>query len=71
MKTREVEIGSVYTAKVSGKVTNVRILRVNPFGVGWVGVNLLTGREVHIRSARRLRRRIARGPTAMREEAGQ
>ncbi len=55
MKKQDVQIGSVYIAKVSGALTKVRIDRQSPYG-GWQGTNLATGREVRIRGAARLRR---------------
>jgi hypothetical protein len=55
MKKQDVEIGSIYIAKVSAVLTKVRITRQSPYG-GWHGTNLATGREVRIRSAARLRR---------------
>ncbi len=57
MKKSAVEIGGIYTAKVSGNLTRVRITRTSPYG-GWYGINLATGREVYIRSAQRLRHRV-------------
>jgi hypothetical protein len=54
MKKRDVGIGSTYVAKVSGKLTRVRITRQSPYG-GWDGINLATGRGIRIRSAARLR----------------
>jgi len=54
MRKAEVEIGATYAAKVSGKLTKVRITRPSPYG-GWDGLNLATQREVRIRSAARLR----------------
>jgi len=61
MKKSEVQIGKTYTAKVSGFVVPVRIVSESPHG-GWVGINILTHREVRIRTAARLRREI--DPTA-------
>jgi hypothetical protein len=55
VKKREIEIGNIYIAKVSGTLTKVRITRESPHG-GWQGINLATGCEVRIRSAARLRR---------------
>jgi len=55
MKKQDVEIGSIYIAKVSAVLTKVRITRQSPYG-GWHGTNLATGREVRIRGAARLRR---------------
>jgi hypothetical protein len=54
MKRRDVQLGAIYLVKVSGKLTRVRLTRESPYG-GWEGVNLATHREVHIRSAARLR----------------
>jgi hypothetical protein len=54
MKKRDVQLGATYLVKVSGKLTKVRLTRESPYG-GWEGVNLATHREVHIRSAARLR----------------
>jgi len=54
MKKADVRIGATYIVKVSGKLTKVRLTRESPYG-GWEGVNLATHREVHIRSAARLR----------------
>jgi len=55
MKKQDVQTGSIYIAKVSGVLANVRITRESPYG-GWYGTNLATGREVRIRGAARLRR---------------
>jgi hypothetical protein len=57
MTKAEVQIGKTYVAKVSGKLADVRITRVSPYG-GWYGVNVGTLREVRIRSAQRLRREV-------------
>ena len=57
MKKSQIKIGGTYTAKVSGFVVPVRILSESPHG-GWVGMNILTKREVRIRTAGRLRREI-------------
>ncbi len=53
MKKNEVQIGKTYVAKVSGKVTVVRLERESPFG-GWDGTNIRTGRRVHVKTAGRL-----------------
>ena len=66
MKNSDVEIGGRYTAKISGKMTIVRILeqRVHHDAfrrrerTTWVAVNEATGRRVDIRSAQRLRSRV-------------
>jgi len=54
MKNAEIKIGGVYRAKVSDKLTDVRIDRTNPHG-GWDGTNLATGKTIRIKSAQRLR----------------
>lgn len=58
MKKAEVRIGGVYTAKVTGRLTRVRLDYVSPYG-GWVATNLATGRQVRIRSAARLRSAVS------------
>ncbi|APU88949.1 hypothetical protein Rctr197k_150 [Virus Rctr197k] len=55
MKKNEVQIGGSYTAKVSGKLTVVRILHESPHG-GWDAINVETRRAVRIKTAARLRR---------------
>jgi hypothetical protein len=55
MRKKDVQIGAVYTAKVSGVLTTVRIKSERYGGSGWVGVNEKTGREVRVRTAARLR----------------
>ena len=57
MKSKDVQIGKTYIAKVSGKLSRVRIISevIAPW-TGWSGKNLDTGREINIRSAARLRR---------------
>lgn len=56
MKKQDVEINSVYAAKVSGKLAPVRILSVGNFNAnGWNGRNVTTGKKVFIKSAGRLR----------------
>jgi len=54
MKKSEVRVGSVYAAKVSDKLVEVRIDGENRHG-GWNATNLATGKKVHIKSAQRLR----------------
>ena len=58
MKKDQIEIGGTYTAKVSDKVVPVRIDRAHRAG-GWCATNLHTNRPVRIKSARRLRQRLA------------
>ena len=61
MKRSEVEIGETYFAKVSGRLAKVRIMRLHSgsFGdlvhTGWDAINVATGREIHIKTAARLR----------------
>lgn len=56
MKKSDIQIGSIYVVKVSGRLTRVRITReAGGLRGGWYGTNLGTGREVRIRSAQRLR----------------
>lgn len=57
MKKKDIQIGHVYTAKVSGRVVPVRIVSESPYG-GWNARSLVTGREVRIRSAQRLRKEV-------------
>lgn len=55
MKKNEIEIGGQYVAKISQRLTVVKIKSASPYG-GWVAVNVKTGREVRIRTAAKLRR---------------
>jgi len=50
---KDVQIGALYTAKISNKLTSVRISSVCSYG-GWWGINLTTGRSVRIKSAAKL-----------------
>jgi hypothetical protein len=54
MKKRDIVIGGIYVAKVSGALTRVRINQESRYG-GWEATNLGTNRPVRIRSAARLR----------------
>ena len=54
MKQHEVKVGETYIAKVSDKLTKVRIDDVSPHG-GWVATNLATGKRIRIKSPMRLR----------------
>jgi hypothetical protein len=54
MKKNEVQIGGVYSAKVSDKLVQVRIDSENRNG-GWDATNLATNKKVRIKSAQRLR----------------
>jgi len=54
MKKHEVKIGGTYVAKVSQRLTTVRITGESHYG-GWDAVNTKTGRAIRIKSAQRLR----------------
>lgn len=54
MKKKDVEIGGLYIAKVSGSLVVIRLDRESPFG-GWDATNLTTKRMIRIRTAARLR----------------
>lgn len=56
MKSKDVQIDGHYFAKVSGKRVTVVITGQSLHG-GWVALNKLTGREIHIRFPRRLTER--------------
>ena len=71
MKQSEIQIGATYIAKVSGHLVPVRVIKergtvVRFHGVaapterhgGWDAINTTTGREIHIRGAARLRRKV-------------
>jgi len=53
MKTSDVKIGGVYTAKVTNKLVSVRIDAESRHG-GWDATNLATGKKVRIKSPQRL-----------------
>ena len=55
MKKADVVIGQKYVAKISGKLTVVRLDRHAIQG-GWYATNVSTGRPVRIRTAAKLRR---------------
>ena len=54
MKKNEIKVGGKYVAKVSDKLTLVKITGVNPHG-GWDATNEKTGKPIRIKSAQRLR----------------
>ena len=65
MKLKDIEVGGRYRAKVSGRLTTVRVLDLkesSTFGgrdrTTIVAVNESTGRQISIRSAQRLRSRV-------------
>jgi len=59
MKKHEVKVAGTYVAKVSDRLTTVRITGESRYG-GWDAVNTKTGKAVRIKSAQRLR-----GPAAL------
>jgi hypothetical protein len=74
MLKKDVVVGQVYVAKISGKLTRVRIdsevesrtigeggysgRPKRKIGGGWMATNLNTGRQVRIKSAAKLRLHI-------------
>ena len=54
MLKKDVELGGVYKAMISGKMVDVKLLRESEFG-GWEATNLRTGRDIRIKSAAKLR----------------
>ena len=65
MKLKDIEVGGRYRAKVSGRLTTVRVVDLkesSTFGGRYrttiVAVNEITGRQITIRSAQRLRSRV-------------
>ncbi len=61
MKKAEVVVGASYEARLHGTFTTVRVDRVCPHG-GWYATNRRTGRQVRIRGAAKLRRRVEDTP---------
>lgn len=55
MLKRDVVIGQSYVAKITNRMTVVKILGENRFG-GWDARNVETGRLCRIKSAQKLRR---------------
>jgi len=68
MKKNEVKIGGEYIAKVSDKLTTVRITGESRYG-GWDAVNQTTGKKVRIKSAAKLRGKAIK-PGKKHAEAG-
>ena len=67
MTAAEVRIGRYYAAKVSGRMTIVKIEASIPRG-GWTGRNIFTNRTVRIKSAAKLRGDVtARGKRVERD----
>lgn len=59
MKKSTIKTGEVYQVKVSGKLTEVRILGGNPHG-GWDGVNIATNKPVSIKPGTQLRKPVSK-----------
>ena len=59
MKQADVEVGGHYSARISGRLTIVRIKCVyetpRPTRKRWLATNLMTNRDVTIKSAQKLR----------------
>ena len=54
MKKNEVQIGGVYTAKVTNRLVELRIDAESRYG-GWDGTNLATNKKIRIKSPAKLR----------------
>jgi hypothetical protein len=65
MKKDQVNVGHIYVAKISDKLTRVRIDSVSPHG-GWEATNLATNKKVRIKSPAKLR-----GPVPEKKAASQ
>jgi hypothetical protein len=57
MKKKDVLLGHIYLAKISGKIVPVQIDGESPYG-GWNATNRATGRQVRIKSAAKLRQEV-------------
>ena len=59
MKTKDIEIGQVYAAKISGRIVAVRILSISRYcDKHFIAENLRTKRQVVIRSGQKLRAKL-------------
>jgi len=58
MKNSDVQIGAMYLVKVADNLVPVKLIREHSSG-GWEGVSAKTGKTIRIKSAQRLRRRLA------------
>ena len=58
MNKNTIKTGEVYRVKVTGKLTDVRIIGGNPRG-GWDSLNLATNKHIHIKSGARLRKPVS------------
>lgn len=61
LRKRQVVIAGEYTARISGKMTVVRITEVCHYG-GWWARNLGTDRRIRIKSAAKLRKPVGITP---------
>ncbi len=57
MNAKDANVGSVYIVKVSGRLVPVKLESISEYG-GWNGRSQATGREIRIKSARKLRRLV-------------
>jgi len=62
MLKADVQIGSIYIARISGVLVPVRLDRPSPYG-GWLATNMHSGRSIRIKSAAKLRRESTTSPT--------
>ena len=58
MRKMDVLVGGVYEVRVSGRIAPVRLIAEHWSGKGWDGVNIVTGRDIRIPTAARLRREV-------------
>jgi hypothetical protein len=58
MKNSDVQVGATYLVKVADNLVPVKLVREHPSG-GWEGVSAKTGKTIRIKSAQRLRKRLA------------
>ena len=58
MKKSDVQINATYLVKVAGNLVPVKITHEHDSG-GWVGTSVKTGKTIRIKSAQRLRKRLA------------
>jgi HB1, ASXL, restriction endonuclease HTH domain len=58
MKKADVKVGATYLVKVAGNLVPVKIDREHPSG-GWEGTSQKSGKTIRIKSAQRLRKRLA------------
>ncbi len=59
MTNSEVRIDARYVARISDKLTIVKIVAKQSLGKGWTAVNCSTGHKVQIRSGQKLRREVS------------